>query len=361
MENCLPRAGAGPDKARKTAIVGLGNPTHGDDGVGPVVARQVCDLLRGKADVDLLEHATSAFGLVERLVGYQRAVIVDALTGVQAEVGTVHQVEIQEPSSSSFLSFHTADFHDILTLARMVGLEVPSTIVMYGIAIKEPETFSENLSAELTAKLPLIVKAVAAEELLEYGKAPGADKWGRISDYGSPKSQDESSTGRANQVPGAAGGETSMETLAGVLSENRFFSEFPERYLGLIVGCASNVRFDEGQYLFREGDEANTFYLIRQGRVALQVFSERRGALTVQTLGEGEIVGWSWLFPPYRWKFTARTLEPTRAFAFDGQCLRAKAEEDRDLGYELLKRFSQVIAARLQATRLQLVNVYQDR
>ena len=173
MENCLPRAGAGPDKARKTAIVGLGNPTHGDDGVGPVVARQVCDLLRGKADVDLLEHAASAFGLVERLVGYQRAVIVDALTGVQAEVGTVHQVEIQEPSSSSFLSFHTAGFHDILTLARMVGLEVPSTIVMYGIAIREPETFSENLCAELTAKLPQIVKAVAAEELLEHCKPAG--------------------------------------------------------------------------------------------------------------------------------------------------------------------------------------------
>jgi len=165
METCLPRTDAGPYKSGKTAIVGLGNPSHGDDGVGPVVARHVCDLLRGKVNVDLLEHAASAFGLVERLVGYQRAVIVDALTDVQAEVGTVNQVEIQEPSSCSFLSFHTAGFHDILTLARMVGLEVPSTVVMYGIAIKEPETFSENLSAELTAKLPQIVRAVAAEEL----------------------------------------------------------------------------------------------------------------------------------------------------------------------------------------------------
>ena len=154
----------------KTAIVGLGNPSHGDDGVGPVVARQVCDFLRGKATVDLLEHDASAFGLVERLIGYQRAVILDALIGVQAEVGTVNQVEIQEPSSCSFLSFHTAGFHDILTLARMVGLEVPSTVVVYGIAIKEPETFSENLSAELTARLPQIVKAVAEEELREHMK-----------------------------------------------------------------------------------------------------------------------------------------------------------------------------------------------
>jgi hydrogenase maturation protease len=137
------------------------------------VARHVYDLLRCQADVGLLEHAGSAFSLAERLVGYQRAVIIDALVDVQAEVGTVRQVEIQEPSSCSFLSFHTAGFHDILTLARMVGLEVPNAIVVYGIAIKEPETFCENLSAELTARLPQIVKAVAAEELLEHCKPAG--------------------------------------------------------------------------------------------------------------------------------------------------------------------------------------------
>ena len=165
MEACLPRADAGPDNSGKTAIVGLGNPTHGDDGVGPVVARRVCDLLRGKANVDLLEHAASGFSLAERLVGYQRALIVDAFTDAQAEVGTVTQVDIQEPAGHSFLSFHTAGFHDILAVARMVGLEVPRTIVMYGIAIREPVTFSENLSAELAARLPQIVQSVAAEEL----------------------------------------------------------------------------------------------------------------------------------------------------------------------------------------------------
>jgi hydrogenase maturation protease len=156
-----------PNKPGKTALVGLGNPTHGDDGIGPVVARQVYNLLRCKSNVDLLEHAASGFSLAERLVGYQRAVIVDALTDTQAEVGTVTQVEIQEHFSYSFSSFHTAGFHDILTLARILGLEVPSAIVMYGIAIREPESFSENLSAELTARLPQIVQAVAAEELRE--------------------------------------------------------------------------------------------------------------------------------------------------------------------------------------------------
>jgi hydrogenase maturation protease len=128
----------------------------------------VYDLLHCKADVDLLEHAASGFSLAERLVGYQRAVIIDALIDAQAEVGTVTQVEIQEPSGYSFLSFHTAGFHDILTLARMAGLEVPRAIVVYGIVIREPQTFSENLSAELAARLPQIVKEVAAEELPEH-------------------------------------------------------------------------------------------------------------------------------------------------------------------------------------------------
>ena len=152
-----------------------------------------------------------------------------------------------------------------------------------------------------------------------------------------------------------------IETLEKVLKENRFFEDFPGNQLEIIAGCASNVRFDAGQFIFREGEEANTFYLIRQGKVALQIFSERRGPLTVLTLGEGEVVGWSWLFPSDRWKFTARTLDPTRVIAFDGECLRAKADEDHSLGYELMKRFARVIEGRLEATRLQLVNVYQDR
>ncbi|MGD0008988.1 MAG: cyclic nucleotide-binding domain-containing protein [Terriglobia bacterium] len=152
-----------------------------------------------------------------------------------------------------------------------------------------------------------------------------------------------------------------MESLEKILNEHPFFDDFPEHHLGLIVGCASNVRFETGQFIFHEGEEANTFYLIRQGKVALQIFSERRGPLTLLTLGEGEILGWSWLFPSHRYKFSARTLEPTRAFAIDGQCLRAKAEQDHDLGYDLLNRWAPVVERALEATRLQLINVYQDR
>jgi CRP/FNR family transcriptional regulator, cyclic AMP receptor protein len=83
-----------------------------------------------------------------------------------------------------------------------------------------------------------------------------------------------------------------------------------------------------------------------------------RGPITVETIGPGEILGWSWLFPPYRWHFDGRAVEGTRAIAFDAKCLRLKCEEDHDLGYELVKQFAHVMMERLQATRLRMLDVY---
>ncbi len=149
-----------------------------------------------------------------------------------------------------------------------------------------------------------------------------------------------------------------METLERILAEHPFFAGLDARHIQLIVGCATNVRFDAGQFIFREGEEANEFYVIRHGKVALEIFVPGRGPVTIQTLGEGEILGWSWLIPPYHWHFNARAIELTRAIALDGKCLRAKCEDDHDLGYELLKRFAHIVEQRLQATRLQLLDVY---
>ena len=171
MGTCLPRADVTLSKPGRTALVGMGNPAHGDDGIGPVVARQVYGLLPNKADIDLLEHAASGFSLAERLVGFERAVIIDALVDAREEVGTVARVEFADESGGSLLGFHTAGFHDILALARTLGFEVPSSIVAFGVVIREPQTFSENLSAELTARLPQIVNAVLAEVLQMYGTA----------------------------------------------------------------------------------------------------------------------------------------------------------------------------------------------
>ncbi len=149
-----------------------------------------------------------------------------------------------------------------------------------------------------------------------------------------------------------------MENLERIISQHPFFTGLDAAYLSLAVGCASNTRFKAGEYVFKEGAEANEFYLIRSGRVALEVFAPQHSPLVVETLGEGDILGWSWLLPPYVWKFHAHAVENTAAIALDGKCLRTKCEQNHDLGYELLKRFAQIIAKRLEVTRFQLLDVY---
>ena len=143
-----------------------------------------------------------------------------------------------------------------------------------------------------------------------------------------------------------------------IVCEHPFFAGLPEAYCTLVSGCARNVRFEAGQYLFHEVDPANEFYLIRHGRVALELHAPERGPVTFQTLGPGELVGVSWLIPPYRWTYDARALTLVRATGMDAACLRQKCEEDHDLGYDMMKRFMPVLIQRLQATRLQILDVY---
>jgi len=152
-----------------------------------------------------------------------------------------------------------------------------------------------------------------------------------------------------------------VETLERILAEHAFFTDLAPEHLRLLVGCAANVRFESGQFLFHADEEANQFFLIRKGKVALEVAPPGGPPLTLQTLGEGEILGWSWLVPPYHWLFDARAIEASLAIALDGKCLRGKCEADHDLGFELLKRFAHIMEERLQATRLQLLDVYGKR
>lgn len=149
-----------------------------------------------------------------------------------------------------------------------------------------------------------------------------------------------------------------MKTIEAGLQDVRVFQGLSEEELKLIAGCGTNIRFREGETLFRDGEEASTFYLLRHGSVALETFVPARGAVTIETLDPGEVVGWSWLFPPYRWHFDARALSLVRATSFDGACLRKKCETDPRLGYDLMSRFAQVVIDRLQSTRLRLLDVY---
>jgi CRP-like cAMP-binding protein len=149
-----------------------------------------------------------------------------------------------------------------------------------------------------------------------------------------------------------------METIETILQDVPLFQGLTPAQLELIAGCGSNVRFNEGELLFRDGGEANTFYVVRHGSIALETFVPARGAVTIETLEAGEVVGWSWLFPPYRWHFDARALSLVRATSFDGACLRGKCERDTQLGYDLMSRFAQVMIQRMQWTRMRLLDVY---
>ena len=149
-----------------------------------------------------------------------------------------------------------------------------------------------------------------------------------------------------------------IRTIEELLVESRLFADLAPQHLETIAGCASIVHFDEGETIFREGGPADTFYVVRSGAIAIETHVPGRGPARLMTLHGDDVLGWSWLFPPYRWHFDARALEPVRALAFDGACLRGKSVEHHELGYELLRRFAEVMLSRLQATRLQLLDVY---
>ena len=149
-----------------------------------------------------------------------------------------------------------------------------------------------------------------------------------------------------------------MDGLERIVGEHRLFAGLGQGFIDLAAGCAKNVVFKADEYLFHAEDPADWIFLIRHGRVALELVTPGRGAMQYETLGEGEVVGLTWLLPPYRWGFDARAIEMTRAIALDARCLRDKCEADPALGYAILKRFLPVLVQRLQATRLQMLDVY---
>lgn len=149
-----------------------------------------------------------------------------------------------------------------------------------------------------------------------------------------------------------------IHTLEPILAEQPFFRDMKKEHLELLAGCAANVKYEAGEFIFRQNDEADQFFLLREGRIVIEISAIGLEPLGIQTLHAGEVFGWSWLFPPYRWTFDARAIEKTRALAMDGTCLRTKCADDHDLGYDLLQRFSGVVVDRLESTRIQLLDIY---
>jgi CRP/FNR family transcriptional regulator, cyclic AMP receptor protein len=149
-----------------------------------------------------------------------------------------------------------------------------------------------------------------------------------------------------------------MEGLDRIVREHPFFAAFSPEHIQLLAGCARNHRFTAGQYLFREGDPADEFFLIREGKVALDIAAPGMEPIVFETLSDGEVAGASWLVAPYRWMFDARATTLTRAIGMDAKCLRGKCDADHSLGYEMMKSVLSVLVKRLDHTRLQIIDVY---
>ena len=152
----------------------------------------------------------------------------------------------------------------------------------------------------------------------------------------------------------------STESLEHLLGEHPFFRGLPAPHLALLTGCASNVVFDAGEFILREGHQADRFYVLRHGRVGVEV-SAPAGSFTIETLEAGDVLGWSWLFPPHKTRVDARALTLVRALSLDGSCLREKCDGDPALGYDLVRRFAGVVVRRLESTRVQLLDLYGQR
>lgn len=149
-----------------------------------------------------------------------------------------------------------------------------------------------------------------------------------------------------------------FEGLGNILKEHPFFADWSNDYRELLVGCAANHHFKAGEYISREGQPADKFYLIRHGSVALEFPVPGRDPMVLETLHEGDVFGWSWMVPPHKWAYDARAIELCRAVSMDAECLRGKCEADRSLGYELFRRFTPIMAARIDAARLRQLDVY---
>jgi CRP-like cAMP-binding protein len=139
-----------------------------------------------------------------------------------------------------------------------------------------------------------------------------------------------------------------------------FLAGMNRSQLSLLTDCAMVVHFNPGELIFREGELANRFYLIETGQVILESSGRTGDPVVIDKVGAGELLGWSWMFPPYVWHFTARAVERTEAIFFYGTILREYCERDHSLGYELFKRMSAVMVKRLQAAREKMVAVDAD-
>ncbi len=146
-----------------------------------------------------------------------------------------------------------------------------------------------------------------------------------------------------------------MNTIKETIMRHPFFQGMRAEHVDLLAQDAVEKTFETGDILFLQEEPAADFYLLESGRVAIEAHEPADGTTQVQVVETGDVVGWSWLFPPFVWHFQARALQPTRVVVLNGGRLLVEAERDPEFGFELMKRIAQVVIRRLQATRTQLL------
>lgn len=142
---------------------------------------------------------------------------------------------------------------------------------------------------------------------------------------------------------------TSTTTLAAAL---------PTEHRTRLTSLAREVSFDVGARLFEEGRRADRFWIIKTGTVALDLHVPGRRAAVIESLGHGELVGWSWHFPPYVWQLGAEATSPVRAYEFDADAVRKLCDEDPEFGRAVAVWVGRVVAHRLQSARIRLLDLY---
>lgn len=164
----------------------------------------------------------------------------------------------------------------------------------------------------------------------------------------------------AAPAPHGSGKETIMsrQEVEAAVAAHPFLIGMNEHHIRLLADCAIQTQFEKGETIFREGETANRFYLIEHGEVVLEA-GAGDDEVVIETVGAGDLLGWSWLFPPYAWHFSARATQPTKAIFFYGTVLREYCEQDHSLGFELFKRMSEVMTRRLQLARARLLATYE--
>lgn len=149
-----------------------------------------------------------------------------------------------------------------------------------------------------------------------------------------------------------------MQHIADELAEHRFFASLPADLTKRLAGCANNAVFQPGERLISEGGVADMFYAIRSGRVAVGVRPPAGSLALIETLHSGDVLGWSWLVPPHRWRFDAVAIEPVRAIQLHAACVRTYLAEHPEAGYAVATGIASVMAERLESSRLRLLDLY---